>query len=486
MFDQNNQNNQNQTPRFPQNTQPRQPYAGYYEQQPQQEPSNYVNYYNGPEPQKKSGKGGRAFLKVVAGVAALAIVSVSSVEMYKLFGRGDRSWSSAANSEITASLTDESSVKSADADSTADADSSSADSTAAVSTGSSAAWISMAAPEGALTIPEIVEKALPSVVGISSTFEYTQSGGSYWGFGFYGYDNGSGNTQQITGTGTGIVMSEDGYIITNAHCIYDDSEYQCGKAVAVSVVMGDEDETEYEAQIIGYDLETDLAVLKINATGLTPAEFGDSDALSVGELVVAIGNPLGFELFGTTTCGIVSALNRNVNINEKEMTLIQTDAAINQGNSGGPLLNAYGQVIGINSAKMSSSYGSASVEGLGFAIPISDAKEIIESLINNGYVTGRPQLGITGVDVTESDAERFSVPQGVYVYNVTSGSAADEAGLRQGDVITAIEGTEITTTEQLNEVKNQYNAGDTIELTVYRAGETLTLPLTLQEVKQEG
>ena len=468
--DQNNRNNQNIPP------QNGQPYGG-----------SYVQYYTDPAQPKKSGKGGRTFLKVLAGVAALAIVSVSSVEMYKLFGANDRSWSSTANSEITASLTDDDGGrKSADTDGDDD-DTGNAGTASAASSGGSAAWISMAAPEGALTIPEIVDKALPSVVGISSTFEYTSSGGSYWGFGFYGFDNGStdGDTRQITGTGTGIVMSEDGYIITNAHCIYDDSEYQCGKAVAVSVVMGDEDETEYEAQIVGYDRETDLAVLKINATGLTPAEFGDSDALSVGELVVAIGNPLGFELFGTTTCGIVSALNRNVTINEKEMTLIQTDAAINQGNSGGPLLNAYGQVIGINSAKMSSSYGSAGVEGLGFAIPISDAKDIIESLINNGYVTGRPQLGIAGVDVTESDAQRFSMPQGVYVYSVTAGSAAEEAGLHQGDVITAVEGQEIQTTDELNEIKNKYNAGDTITLTVYRSGETLELPLTLQEVQQE-
>jgi serine protease Do len=236
---------------------------------------------------------------------------------------------------------------------------------------------------------------------------------------------------------------------------------------------------------VGYDLETDLAVLKIDAKGLTPAEFGDSDALQVGELVVAIGNPLGFELFGTTTCGIVSALNREVTINEKDMTLIQTDAAINSGNSGGPLLNCYGQVIGINSAKMSSTYGSATVEGLGFAIPISDAQDIINDLINYGYVAGRPQLGITGVNVTESDSERYSMPQGVYVYSVTEDSAAYEAGIRQGDIITSIAGQEITTMDELNEVKNEYNAGDTITIGLYRSGETLEVRLTLQEVTQE-
>jgi serine protease Do len=251
--------------------------------------------------------------------------------------------------------------------------------------------------------------------------------------------------------------------------------------------MGDEDETEYDAQIVGYDLETDLAVLKIDATGLTPAEFGNSDDLRVGELVIAIGNPLGFELQNTVTCGIVSALNREVTINEKDMTLIQTDAAINSGNSGGPLLNAYGQVVGINSAKMSSTYGSsnASIEGLGFAIPISDAKDIIEDLINNGHVTGRPQFGITGVTVTESDAQHYNMPQGVYVYSVTDGSAAYEAGIRQGDVIIAVEGEEIKDMDSLNEAKNKHNAGDTIKITIFRAGEEITVDLTLQEVQQE-
>ena len=259
-------------------------------------------------------------------------------------------------------------------------------------------------------------------------------------------------TQEITATGSGIVMSSDGYIITNAHVIYDtESDYQMGKATSVSVVMGENHDQEYEAEIVGYDVQTDLAVLKIDAEGLTPAEFGNSDDLNVGELVVAIGNPLGFELYGTTTCGIVSAVNREVQLEDRTMTLIQTDAAINSGNSGGMLLNAYGQVVGINSMKMGSSYGSASVEGLGFAIPISDAKEIINSLINNGYVTGRPQLGITGVTVSESDAQRFNLPQGVYVYGVAENSAAAKAGLQQGDIITAIDGVEVTTMEELSE-----------------------------------
>ena len=473
----NNNNNKNNYEGFYQNQNHDQDYNNFYDAPD----SNYVNFNSDPNQNPK--KGGKGFLKAVV---ALAIVSVSSIEMYKLFGKGNSDWTS---SESDASITrDANALTSSEVSSSASSDKESSSSSASVN--STANWINMAAPEDALSIPDIAEKAMPSTVGISAKFEYTTSGmQNYWGFGFYNYGgNDGGTTQQATGTGTGIVMTEDGYIITNAHCIYDnESDYKCGKAVSVSVVMGDEDETEYDAQIVGYDLETDLAVLKIDATGLTPAEFGNSDDLRVGELVIAIGNPLGFELQNTVTCGIVSALNREVTINEKDMTLIQTDAAINSGNSGGPLLNAYGQVVGINSAKMSSTYSSssASVEGLGFAIPISDAKEIIEDLINNGYVTGRPQFGITGVTVTESDAERLNMPQGVYVYSVTDGSAAYDAGIRQGDVITAVEGEEIKDMDALNEAKNQHNAGDTIQITLFRAGETINVDLTLQEVRQE-
>ncbi len=457
MFEQNdNQNTQNT-----QNE-----YNAYYQNENgSQGGTSYVNYYSDPsEPPKKGG--GKPFLKIVAGLAAIAIVSVSSIELYKMFGMKNTDWTGDKNTASAADSTAEESEK----------ESIKAESTAPIGN-SGASWMSMAAPGDAMSIPDIVDKALPSVVGISAIFEYTEK----FSWGFYQYN---GDTQQIPGTGTGIVMNEDGYIITNAHCIYD-STNGCGKAVAVNVVMGDEEETEYEAQIVGYDLETDLAVLKIEAEGLTPAEFGDSDNLRVGELVVAIGNPLGFELFGTTTCGIVSALNREVTISEKEMTLIQTDTAINSGNSGGPLLNCYGQVIGINSAKISSNYasGGASVEGLAFAIPITDANEIITDLIEHGYVVGRPQIGITSTDVDEEMAQRFNMPQGVYVYSVTPGSAAEKAGIRQGDIITGIQGETVKNTDELNKIKDEYDAGETITLTIVRSGETLELTLTLQEIQ---
>lgn len=465
MFDQNeNRNFSEQPEQNPYHAQAQTPVQP--QPQPETQAANYVNYYSDPNEQpKKSGSVGRTFLKIVAGLAALAIVSVSSIELYKIFGRD--------SSGLTA-MTDH--TNSGVEDTTEPAKQEGTQNSA---TDSAASWVTMASPKDALSIPDIVEKALPSVVGISAVFEYTEQ----YNWGFYNYQ---GQPQQATGTGTGIVLNEEGYIITNAHCIYDSSDTGAGKAVSVSVVMGDKNETEYEAQVVGYDLETDLAVLKIEAHGLTPAEFGDSDTLRVGELVVAIGNPLGFELFGTTTCGIVSALNREVTINEKKMTLIQTDTSINSGNSGGPLLNSYGQVIGINSAKISSSYtsSSASVEGLGFAIPITDAKEIINDLINYGYVTGRPQLGVMGVDVSETDSKRYNMPQGVYVNAVTEGSAAEAAGLRQGDIITKIQGQRILTMDELNEIKNEYDAGDTITLDIYRSGTNMTVDLTLQEVER--
>ncbi|HBB19004.1 MAG TPA: peptidase S1 [Ruminococcus sp.] len=337
--------------------------------------------------------------------------------------------------------------------------------------------IQIAAREDAKYLPDIVDEIEPSVVGISSTFEFTQSYNTWGWMGMAPEET----TQQAVGTGTGIIMTEDGYIVTNAHVIYDDSEYKAGEAIEVSVLLNDE--SKHDAKIIAYDTETDLAVLKIDETKLTPAVFGDSSDLRVGELVIAVGNPLGFELFGTVTSGIVSALNRQISINDKEMTLIQTDAAINNGNSGGPLLNSCGQVIGINSAKLSSSYGSnqATIEGLGFAIPINEAKVIIDDLINYSYVTGRPQIGISTSDITEAYSSYLGMPMGVLVQSVQEDSAAEMAGMKKGDIIIDVEGTPIKTGQELNKVKNQYKAGDTITITVYRSGEDVELEVTLQE-----
>ncbi len=302
--------------------------------------------------------------------------------------------------------------------------------------------------DGVLSTPDIIQKVIPSVVGISVS---SMSG---------------------SGSGSGIVFSEDGYIVTNQHVI--------DGAQAIKVTLSDG--SEYDASLVGQDEKTDLAVIKINATNLQAAEIGDSDELIQGETVLVIGNPLGETLSGSTTQGIVSALGREIEVEGKIMHYIQTDAAINPGNSGGPLVNQSGQVVGVTSAKISSS----STEGLGFAIPINDAVPVIEDLINNGYVSGRPLIGISGENVTMQTAMIYNMPQGVYVRYVDPESNAYTAGVQPGDIITAIEGTEITTLSELNNVRDNYNAGDTVTLTVYRNGNTMNIKVKLGEATADN
>lgn len=328
-----------------------------------------------------------------------------------------------------------------------------------------------------LSTEEIVQKVLPSVVGVESQFTVTSNNSGY----YYGFGN-IPSTSSATGTGTGVVITEDGYIVTNAHVIYD-SEYGAGLADKIKVYMNDDNS--YDAEVVGFDTDCDLAVLKIDASGLTSAEFGDSDSLMLGESVIAIGNPLGFDLMNTVTSGIVSGLNRNITINDKAMNLIQTDTAINSGNSGGPLINKRGQVIGINSSKMSSSYGSASIEGIGFAIPSNETSRIIDDLMEYGYVTGKPQLGISCQDVTETISQMYNMPVGVYITDVSQDSAAEKAGLQSGDIITAVDGRDIETAEELNSQKNTHMAGDTIEVTYIRGGKEKTAEIVLDEVKKD-
>ena len=434
---------------------------------------SYVNYYsdpNGGDPNKKPKKK-HTGLKVAAFVLAMVLVSGGSIGVYE----GIRSSNADNSSSIVASN-----------DSSA-ADSSTGDSSSSKKSDSSQSWIQLASTNGSMSVADIVKKVTPSVVGVQSTFSSSNGSNNnpmngYGGFFGYG-SQGNNGSQGMTGVGTGIIMSKDGYIVTNAHVIYDD-EYGYGEASSVQIQMSDE-ETTYDARIVAYDKEADIAVLKIDADNLTPAEFGDSSSCEVGEMVVAIGNPLGLQFQNTVTCGIISALDRKVTINDNTMTLIQTDTAINNGNSGGPLINSSGQVIGINSAKMSSTYsGEATVEGIGFAIPMSEAKSIVDDLINYGYVTGRPQLGISCQDVTEAVSQAYNIPVGAYIFSVTAGGAADQAGLQPGDVITGIQDQTISTTEELNAVKNQYKAGDTITLTYVRAGETKKVDVTLAEVQQ--
>lgn len=300
---------------------------------------------------------------------------------------------------------------------------------------------------GALSVPQIYEKVKDSVVGIIVTTT-----------------NGSQITQ---GSGTGIILSEDGYISTNAHVV--------DGAATIKVVLTDE--SEYAAELIGSDSRTDLAVLKIDKTGLQPAEFGDSDSLVVGETVVAIGNPYGLELAGTVTSGIVSALNRRIVIESVYMTLIQTDASINPGNSGGPLVNAYGQVIGITSSKIVNS----GYEGIGFAIPITGATDVIGELIQYGYIKDRPYIGIQGSDLDATYAQLYNIPQGVYVQYVDPESDAYAKGLKKGDIIIAVDGTEIENMAELDEEKNKHSPGDSVTLTVYRNTRKTDITIILSE-----
>ena len=300
--------------------------------------------------------------------------------------------------------------------------------------------------EGALCLQDIYSRVIDSVVSISSM---TSSG---------------------TSSGTGIIMSPDGYVITNHHVI--------SGALVISVLTNDN--REFEAALVGSDEMSDLAVLKIDARGLQAAEFGDSSKLRVGDSVVAIGDPLGVQLRGTMTNGIISAINRDLTVGDRTMTLIQTNAALNNGNSGGPLINCYGQVIGINTVKMSSYYtASATVEGLGFAIPISVAKPIIDELIENGYVAGRPAIGISGDSLPTYYRAYYRLPDGVYVTSVNDGSDAKAKGIREGDIVTAINGEVISSIDDLNTIKNQYAAGDEVTLTIYRSGAYYEVTVTL-------
>ncbi len=445
---------------------------------------NYVNYYPNTnqqaaaQPKKEKKKGSHKGLKIFACVTALVLVVGGSFAGGYFLNRGNNSDD---NNVIAAP--DQETSESAENN---HAEESSQNEVTAVN-GTTPSWLELAARSDAISIPEIVSKLTPSVVGIQATFvvqtqnDYSGFGG-FGGFGgYFGFGNGGTQTQEAVGTGTGVIMSEDGYIITNAHVIYD-STSGYGAATSVEVQMSDQ-ETVYPATVVAYDVESDLAVIKVDQTGLVPAEFGNSDECQVGELVVAIGNPLGLELQNTVTCGIISAMNREITINDKEMTLIQTDTAINSGNSGGPLINSAGQVIGINSAKMSSSYSStsATIEGIGFAIPITEAKEIVDDLVTYGYVTGRPQLGITCQDVSEAVSQAYNIPVGSYIISITEGGAADKAGLQIQDVIIAIDGQTITSTEELNNYKNEHDAGDQVVLTIVRAGQQLDVTVTLEE-----
>lgn len=304
-----------------------------------------------------------------------------------------------------------------------------------------------------MSVQQIASVVSPSVVAI--TTEQMSSSQTWFG-GYY----------VQSGAGSGVIISQDGYILTCAHVV--------SGATSVKVQLNGSDES-YDATVVGQDSTSDIAVLKIDATGLTPAVIGDSDALAVGEVAVAVGNPLG-TLSNTVTDGIVSALNRQVTVQNNDMTLIQTDASISPGNSGGGLFNANGELIGIVNAK--SSYSEA--EGIGFAIPINTAMEIGQQLIENGSVA-RPALGVKIMDVTDAQtAQQLGVStMGVYVVEVTKGSGADAAGVQAGDRVLAVDDTAVSDSSALKNYLKDKGIGDTVNLQVERDGKVLTLAVTL-------
>lgn len=303
--------------------------------------------------------------------------------------------------------------------------------------------------EGGLSLQEIYEKNIHSVVSITCSV----SGG--------------------TSSGTGVIFSEAGHIVTNAHVV--------DGAVSISVQLTDD--RVFSADVIGSDEISDLAVLYIEAEDLTPAQFGSSSNLRVGDAVVAIGDPLGVKFRGTYTDGIISAINRDVDVDGHTMTLIQTNAALNSGNSGGPLINCYGQVIGINTMKISAFTDSAGVEGIGFAIPSSTVKEIVDQLISQGYVSGRPTLGITGESLSIFYQHYYRLPSGLYITQVERGSDAYAKGIEDGDILISIDDEHVTTMDELKAVLNGYAVGDTVTAVIYRSGQQYQMQLTLTEDK---
>ena len=405
---------------------------------------NYEDYQQTPKAEgkhagKKKNKGLKVFAGIMCAILCVGVVSLAGYGTYALVSNQQDQQSAEATTEGTDEQNQSSSTLVLNDK---------------PSTSNSSASVDLS--EGELTITERAEKVLPSTVGIVS---YIQNQQSIFG----------GEQSQ----GSGIIISADGYIVTNEHVI--------SGATSIKVVL--QDDSEYNATLVGSDERTDLAVLKIDATGLTPAEFGNSDQMQIGEQVIAIGNPGGLELAGTVTVGYVSAVNRSITTtNGNTVNCIQTDAAINPGNSGGALVNTYGQVIGINSQKIAAT----DYEGIGFAISINEAQPIINDLIQYGYVRGRVVMGITMQMIDQTYAAIYGYQPGIGVVSVEAGSPAEEAGLVAGDIITAIDGQSITTQEELNSLLEQYSPGDTITLTVYRQsvrgdGQELSMELTFAE-----
>ena len=351
--------------------------------------------------------------------------------------------------------------------------------------------VEAASNEDSLSIPEIAKKCRSSVVAIETETKvvynnydnYYNPFGSMFGYGYgYGYGGrgGRGGTQEYTETaaGSGIIISEDGYILTNNHVISGADK------ITVYVNSGEEgaEEQTYEATLVGSSENNDIAVLKIDAKGLNAATFGDSDQLEVGELAVAIGNPMG-KVHGSVTAGIISAVEQELTIDDVTINAIQTDAAINPGNSGGALFDSYGNVIGVVYAKSSS----VSIEGIGYAIPVNNIKELVEQMMNDPDSVkdqtkgSQIMLGITIQNITEDMSKQYSMPVGVYITEVSTMSAAERAGLQKGDIIVGFAGEDVKTADELNALKAKQTPGDTVAVKIDRNGKEMTLDLVIPQ-----
>ncbi len=401
---------------------------------PAPEEEQHISQSLSPAPQRKSRS---ALRRVVCAVLALALVAGSSGLTYAVL---NSKWEEKAQLDAAAisQMQQLNGLR---------------------TTGVNADHVSFTTASDVIQTPRMVyENNSQSVVAISSVIQST----------IYG------QVRQSTSTGSGFIISEDGYVVTNYHVIE-------GATSVTVVVSGD---MEYDAEVVGSDSMNDVAVLKIEASGLPAVTLGSSDDLAIGDMVVAIGNPLG-SLTATLTVGYVSGKDRQVTTDNSTINMIQTDAAINSGNSGGPLFNMYGEVVGITSAKYSGTSSSgATIEGIGFAIPVDDVMGIIGDLQNYGYVTGA-YLGVTVKDTDASAAKLYGMPTGAYVETVVKDGSADRAGIRPKDIIIALGDTEVSSINELTRTLRRFKAGDTTTVTVIRSGERITLDITLDEKPQD-
>lgn len=432
-----------------------------YGQQPQNQNTEYQPYGqqypsqpDGQPPKKKMGGGLKVFLLIIGVLAALFVLGFCIYGIYMTSQqRGSLKDSGRSSTSSSQQLPGNGGSTSSEPKSAVSGNGTDPNSSGLV--------IENQPSTNELSAKEVYNKVAPSVVSVITSLQSSSASSS------------------DMSQGSGIVATKNGYIITNAHVVNYSKSYQ------VKVILYNK--KQYKGVVVGYDKTTDLAIIKIDANDLTPATFGNADNLSVGDWVMAIGNPAGVEFSSSLTRGIVSALNRSVaTYSASGMTYIQTDAAINPGNSGGALVNMYGQVVGINSIKIAAT----GYEGMGFAIPVSKAKTIIDALISKGYVSGRTRLGITAQTVSESDVQTYGVPQGVAIASVDKDSSLKNSGIVKGDIITKADGKTVASLEELYAVLNTHKPNDTMTLTIYRTGDgttkSKTFNVTIRLLEDKG